>query len=208
METDWDLHWKKGDGKFLWGGWNWIIARAYKNMIKNLPIDNFSLLELGAGSGKNSYTIYKSLNLKDITLLDFNKKALKICEKTFAGADIPIDYVHGDVFKFNPHKKFDVVHSEGLIEHFYGEDRAKMFQRHADLCKPNGYVIIFVPYHSFQYTCFELFCKTCGTWRWDEKIFTHKEIHSLCECANLEIIKEVTSPLIHEIGILAQKRET
>jgi len=204
MGTDWDRHWN-GNGKFLWGGWNWAIARAYKKILKSLPLNEFSLLELGAGSGANSLTVSKVLNPAEVTLVDFNHKALDICKKTFVDGDVSVNYVYEDILKFNSDKKFDVVHSEGLIEHFYGKDRLTVFQKHADLCRENGYVIIFVPYESLSYTGFEVFCKICGVWRWDEKIFTRQEVYDLCKQSNLKVVKEYTSPFIHEIGILAQK---
>jgi hypothetical protein len=46
--------------------------------------------------------------------------------------------------------------------------------------------------------------------RWiyeDEQIFTRDELYTLCRRFDLTVLREYTSPLIHEIGIVARRSE-
>ena len=52
--------------------------------------------------------------------------------------------IEADVRDLNIKEKFDVVHSNGLIEHF--EDPGKIIDQHLRITKKNGYTIIAVPY--------------------------------------------------------------
>lgn len=203
MKTDWTDFWRKNYGGLLWETWKWRIARGYKGLLKATDLTNPKILELGSGSGINSLAMAKILNAKGITLVDFNEKALKTSRKVFKNAGFDVRYLNEDVVKLNLKEKFDLVHSEGLVEHFYGRNRKLAFKKHSDMSK--GFVIIFVPFRSAQYDIFRWFWARLGKWIWDEKIFSKEELYELSKSLNLEIIKSYNSPLIHETGILMKK---
>lgn len=51
--------------------------------------------------------------------------------------------VRGDFFTWEPHRTFDLVYSNGFIEHF--EDWPKALRRHAELVAPGGTLLVAVP---------------------------------------------------------------
>lgn len=172
--------------------------------MKGVSLKNPKILELGSGSGTNSAAIAEILGAKELTLVDFNKTALEISKMVFNGSDLRVKYLNKNIIELNLKEKFDIAHSEGLIEHFYGKDRVAAFAKHVELCKQGGLIIIFVPYNSIQYSLFKRYHKMMKKWIWDERHLSRQELQSLCARFNLEILNEYNSPLIHEIGILAR----
>ena len=124
MKTDWTAHWKKTDNRSMsWRFWKWRISRAYEKLLKGIRIKDIKLIELGSGSGSNSLIISKIKKVREIVLVDSNKKALGISKRTFKGSDLKVRFLKKDVMKLKTREKFDIVHSEGLVEHFYGKER-------------------------------------------------------------------------------------
>ena len=152
MVMDWTKHWEKNYGNFFWRAWVLAITRAYKKLLKNINLNDAKILELGSGSGKNSSTIAKILKTKRITLVDFNEKALEISKELIgnSNSDLDVKYLKRNILDLNLNEKFDIVHSEGLVEHFYGKSRVEVFKKHVDFCKRDGVIIIFVPYKSLR----------------------------------------------------------
>ena len=210
MKTNWTKHWEENYGGLVWKTWVWRINRCYRQLLKGVTLSSSpSILELGSGTGINSILISRILDAGKITLVDFNQRVFDISRKIVAdsGSELDVAYIASDVLGLDLNEQFDVVHSEGLVEHFYGKDRLAVFKKHIDLCKKGGLIIVFVPYKSIQYALFRSLYKRFSKWIWDEKPFSRKELHELCEHFNLEVLKEHSSPLIHEIGILARKRQ-
>lgn len=48
-----------------------------------------------------------------------------------------------DLFQFEPPRRYDLVFSQGFVEHF--DDYKSVVQKHADLAAPGGLVVIIVP---------------------------------------------------------------
>jgi ubiquinone/menaquinone biosynthesis C-methylase UbiE len=204
MRNDWTRHWEENYKDYLGGSWNWRITRAYKKLLKRVDLKNPKVLELGSGTGINSLTIAKGLNATEITLVDNNKKAFEISRKVFEKSDIQVKFLCKNILNLNLSQRFDIVHSEGLIEHFNGKDRMLVFKKHRDFCRTGGFIIIFVPYKSFQYSFFKFVYRKHYKRVWEE-IFTKEELRNLCNFFDLKIVKELTSPLMPQIGILAKK---
>ena len=204
METDWTEHWNMNNG-ISWDMWTWRIAHAYKKLLKNIKLNDVRILELGSGSGTNSLELAKIFNVKEITLVDSNEKALEVSKKTFRNSGLNVNYLKRDVLKLNLKEKFDIVHSEGLIEHFYDKKRSLIFKKHIDMCNKGGLMLIFAPYENINYKIFRLIYKTINKWIWDEIPVSREQLHNLCNEFRLRILNEYSSPLIHEIGILLKR---
>lgn len=64
--------------------------------------------------------------------------------------------INQDFLAWQPDRQYDVVVSFGFVEHFIEYD--KVIQKHIDVLKPGGYLIISVPYFSpFQMYARKLF---------------------------------------------------
>lgn len=183
------------------------MAKAYKKLLKDVNLDDPKILELGSGSGANSLKIAEIFKTRDITLVDFNESALEVSKRLKEASDLDLDikYLNQNILELDLDRKFDIVHSEGLIEHFYGEDRVAAFKSHIDFCAQDGFIIIFVPRKSIQYDLFKWFYQRIGKWVWDEEPLATQELYELCAQFDLEIVKEHSFPLSHQIGILAKK---
>jgi 2-polyprenyl-3-methyl-5-hydroxy-6-metoxy-1,4-benzoquinol methylase len=207
MVMDWTKHWEKNYGNFFWRAWVLAIARAYKKLLKNINLNDAKILELGSGSGNNSLTIARVLKTKRVTLVDSNEKALEISRELIKNSDSDLDvsYLKRNILDLSLNERYDIVHSEGLVEHFYGKSRLAVFKKHIDFCKQGGIIIIFVPCKSLRYSLFRWFCKKFNKWIWDEEPLSRQELYGLCRQFNLRILKEYTSPLIHQIGILIKR---
>ena len=187
------------------------MNRAYKKLLKNVYVNkNPKILELGSGSGINSMLISRVLKANQITLVDFNQKAFEINRKIIkcSGLKLHMRYISRNILDLNLNERFDIVHSEGLIEHFYGKNRTTVFKKHVALCKEGGFIIILVPYKGIPYTLNKWIYKIFNKWIWDEEPFSKQELHKLCKRFNLQIQKELAFPLIHQIGVLARKSNT
>jgi len=204
METDWTKHWIMSNN-ILWGTWTWRIAYAYKKLLKNIKLNDVRIIELGSGSGVNSLKLAKIFKAKEITLVDSSKKAIDFSKKMFENANLNVSYLKKDILKLDLKEKFDIVHSEGLIEHFYDKKRLVVFKKHIDLCKEGGIVIIFTPHENINYRVFRGIYKKFNKWIWNEEPLTKEQIHNLCKQFKIKILNEYSSPLIHEIGVVLKK---
>jgi 2-polyprenyl-3-methyl-5-hydroxy-6-metoxy-1,4-benzoquinol methylase len=204
METDWTKHWNMDTdtSKSMWG---WRITHAYRKLLENVKMNDVKILELGSGSGFNSLNLARMFNAKEVTLVDSNEKAIDISKRMFKGSKIKVNFLLKDALKLNIKEKFDIVHSEGLIEHFYGDRQVEIFKKHISLCKDDGVTAIFAPQENINYRTFRWLYKSMGKWIWDEKPVTIDRMRYLAKKADARIVNEYSSPLIHEIGVLLKK---
>lgn len=79
------------------------------NYIKKLNMEHASLIELGTGSGCISIVLKKELENLNITGLDNSRKALKVAKKNAKLNKADINFIHNDIFKYNPINKYDIL---------------------------------------------------------------------------------------------------
>jgi 2-polyprenyl-3-methyl-5-hydroxy-6-metoxy-1,4-benzoquinol methylase len=118
--------------------------KSFYNLFSKIDPINRTCLEIGAGTGYISKLLAKKYHM-DITLVDNDREAYKMFQKVSREGK----YIISDAFSFKPEENFDIVFSDGLIEHFYRKERMEMILVHKNLAKPNGFVIIFVPKKSW-----------------------------------------------------------
>ena len=76
------------------------MFRGYLKILKPVYISGgISILELGAGSGYNSYNIAMRFRASKVTLVDLNDKALEASKKIF-GKNTKLNLVKENVLKF------------------------------------------------------------------------------------------------------------
>jgi SAM-dependent methyltransferase len=113
-----------------------------KAIVQNRKI--IDLLEIGGFPGYYCVWLKKHLNL-DTTLLDFvvHSTILNDLEQANNLEVGSVAVIETDLFNYQPNKQFDLVTSNGLIEHF--EDTADIIQRHLDSLKTGGTLFITLP---------------------------------------------------------------
>ncbi len=202
---DWSKHWEICYGSPSWNVWVKMLDKGYGKLLEGVSLKNPRIIELGAGSGVNSISLSKILKSKSITLVDFNKRAAEISRKLAVDPSVEVRHVNKNVLDLKTGGKFDIVHSEGLIEHFYGKDRMAVLKKHIDCCRKGGYIIIFVPRKSVQYSIFRWLVTKLGRWIWDEEPLSVKEMHEMCGQLGQKIIKVYKPLFMYQAGFLIRK---
>ena len=134
----------------------WIV-KAYSDLLKSIEFDKpIDILELGCGTGYINRWLYKRYKVNKITLIDSNKKMLNIAKQTLSDVSCKKEFIHKDFFNFETDGKYDIVHSQGVIEHFEPQDRHKLLTRHFSLTKPGGYCIVYSPTPTKFYLFFRM----------------------------------------------------
>lgn len=122
----------------------WHFPYAYSTFRKHIP-RNSNVLEVGFGSGRILTRLAKDLNCRCVGV-DIPDHAFPTIAFFCKQEGVHVEAIKGDGFAL-PFKddSFDVVYSEGVIEHFPIERSFEMVKEHARVCKPGGIVIVSVP---------------------------------------------------------------
>ena len=125
----WDSHWSN----MLW--------RAFR---RHIP-DGASILEIGCGTGKISAKAVKHLGATAVGI-DVNQRLLEYARGLARFVGVSATFLPGSGFEVPfADKSFDVVLSEGVIEHFPVAQTDRMVAEHARVCRPGGRVLMSVP---------------------------------------------------------------
>jgi 2-polyprenyl-3-methyl-5-hydroxy-6-metoxy-1,4-benzoquinol methylase len=112
-----------------------------------------SIIEIGAYPGKNLGYFAKHFGYKP-TAIDFVDNINEIQENMKMNGINNCRVLQQDFFKWNTDETFDVVCSFGFIEHF--TDYRQVIQRHIDLIKQDGVLIITVPTWTLIWRCYRI----------------------------------------------------
>lgn len=122
----------------------WHFPYAYETFKKYIPPQAL-ILEVGFGSGRILSRLAKELDCRCVGV-DLEEAAFDslsfFCEQQ--GAKVDAIKGSGFVLPFKDNS-FDVVYSEGVIEHFPTHQSQEMVREHVRVCKQGGLVIVSVP---------------------------------------------------------------
>ena len=138
----WLDYWEKKTNLIFEVPQNFVLTNFLNDIVKSHNIK--SALEVGGFPGH--YTIYlkKFLNINS-SLLDYvihpriinellNKNGLKTTD---------IEVIEADLFNYQSPTQYDLVYSNGLIEHF--DNTEFIIKKHVDLLSENGQLFISLP---------------------------------------------------------------
>lgn len=200
----------------VWDSGRWsFVARVsidfmtkyiMEHMLSCVSLENKTVLELGAGTGRLSYLALKQ-KAKKVTLVDSSKKAISLSQQLFSGqTSDSYEIVESNVFDFSPQTKYDLVFSSGLVEHFKDEDRLSIIRKHVEWAIQN--CIIVHPTDSLYSRCFNrlpLSVKLYGF----QKSFSDKEMNGyIGSLVNMKRFSHVrfqpfyTVPFLHNNEVL------
>lgn len=122
----------------------WHFPYAYKTFSKYIPKEA-RVLEVGFGSGRMLTRIAKELDCKCIGV-DVEDGAFSSLSFFSRQHGVEVGVIKGSGFSL-PFKdnSFDVVYSEGVIEHFPIGESEEMVREHIRACRRDSLVIISVP---------------------------------------------------------------
>jgi len=196
--NNWDIIWSKMNkvspswiDKKGWEIHHNRVFNIYQKFLNQLKIKSPKIIELGCGSGELTARMIKKYG-GSATLVDNSKEALKLAKKNFQRYGIKAKFIEKDLFRFNPNKKFDIVFSEGLIEHFVGEKQKKMIEVHKKCVKKNGFIIITVPRPAWYYKIQKWYSEKRKKWLCGfERAMNKFELKTVLENARLKVIEFV-----------------
>jgi len=165
------------------------IFLAYKSILDDLCLKNPKIIELGCGTGELTARLLKRYG-GTATLVDNNETAFHIASENFIRHKIKFTFIKKNIMKFKTNNKYDIVHSEGLIEHFTGKEQEKILEAHKMCVSEKGIILISVPRRTWYYSAARNFLEKIGKWPFgDEKPMDAKTLKKLLEKNKLYVRK-------------------
>ena len=179
--TDWTTYYSKPKSKFSTVTQKITLSKlaAYMKKYADGEID---IIELGGGNSCFAQELTERLNVISYSIVDNCEIAVeKFKQMNLPGCAYQADLTAGNI-GVEIEKRFDVVYSVGLIEHFRGKDIEKVIASHFRLCKPGGIVLISVPTPTLQYRFIRKMMEVFRVWGFpDERPLRYNEISNIIE---------------------------
>jgi len=138
----WNNTWSKQNGYIA-------ISEIDKLIVKELGrfIDfrDKEIIELGCGRGILSFLMAKN-GAKAVNLVDFSEEALDIARDLFVDVH-NVEFIKSDIFDLDELKKYDIVFSSGVAEHFSDKLREEIIYKHLRMTKDIAIIIVPVRPH-------------------------------------------------------------
>ena len=201
--TDWDKYHNRVQvsQRFLWTVW-----RAYAALLRGIHFDEpIKIIELGCGTGYHTLQMTKLFPVNKVTLVDFNANVIEDTKKRLSCLKCEKEFLLRDLFTLDLDEKYDIVHSQGLLEHYTPEEQRKLISLHRDLLTTNGIAIILVPTPSIPYRFWRGMLEKLHLWIYpDETAISEEEFTKQLESSGLQILKMQMCHLI-ELGAVCRR---
>jgi len=150
--TDWDAVWNRLPLKGIIQEYK--CGSDYGDKLKLLRLrkwfnteqSNWRILEAGCGTARVSLRLVEQYG--QFIGVDYSFSALNLCNSlcNSTGIGERAQFVQADILKF-PFKDnfFDLVWNAGVLEHYDQQARVAILTEMKRVCKPAGFVIVFVP---------------------------------------------------------------
>ncbi|MFD1145237.1 class I SAM-dependent methyltransferase [Larkinella insperata] len=140
--TFWLNYWESKEGLIFKVPNKYPFLPLIRQLVATHPTR--SALELGGFPGYYSVWMKKHLNT-DTTLLDYvvHPKILHDLERANGLPEGSVGVIETDLFQYTPRQGFDLVMSNGLIEHF--DDTENIIEKHVESLTPGGTLLITLP---------------------------------------------------------------
>lgn len=161
------------------------------NLRRVMDVNGKKILEVGAGTGRDSLELQKLG--AEIYILDYVRSSLSIVHQVFQKNQQPVHLIlaDGTLMPFS-NDSFDVVFHQGLLEHF--RDPLPLLFENIRVLKPGGMLLVDVPQKYHLYTIIKHVLIWMGKWfaGWETE-FSIGELQSLLERKNLTVIHKYGS---------------
>ena len=152
------------------------------------------VLELGGGNSCFLDGLMGHFKMAPYTILDNSPEGMRLARERFAATyGNRVEYITDDVFAASVDRKFDLVFSVGLIEHFDDHAMAKLVGLHRRWAAEDGLVLIAVPTPTIFYRMVRTFAEILGIWKFpDERPVPRQRLAALMRDQGLQIVGERT----------------
>ena len=132
--------------------------------IENKPRP-IKVLEVGCGTAIDSYNLINNIPGLDVYAVDYSWESLILAKKISGYFPKPVKLLLCDAFSIVfKDETFDLVFSQGLIEHF--RDPAAIIREQTRILKNDGILVIDVPQKYNPYTVYKHRSISKGKWMW------------------------------------------
>lgn len=193
---NWDAFWSKKTSlnfnPFLSFIHHKIVFHVYKKIMDNLKMKNPKIIELGCGTGELTIRMIKRYG-GSATIVDKSEEALKIAKNKFKKQNIAVNILKKDLLEFKVDRKYDIVTSEGLIEHFRGKKLKKILDAHKKCVRKDGYILICVPSRRvWHYKVWRRVLSSIRKWPFGyERMIDKNELIGMLKSAKLNVLYSV-----------------
>jgi len=156
----WDTFWEeKKEIKEVYSN----SDRVVRNLVKVTDVKGKKILEIGAGTGRDSFPLVELG--ADVYQLDYSMNSLKIMKKIADEEKMEVTIIGGDTFAL-PFKDgtFDIVFHQGLLEHFRPAQSEAMLKENIRILKKDGLLCVDVPQRYHIYTVIKTFLIAINKW--------------------------------------------
>jgi 2-polyprenyl-3-methyl-5-hydroxy-6-metoxy-1,4-benzoquinol methylase len=185
---------KFGKEPYMW--------KFYEMLLKDCDLRGKKVLELGCGTGIN--TVLMAARGARVTMLDSSREALLITRRVLSESSQEGEIVHGDALDHGFSNDFDIVHSEGVIEHFIGKERQLIVDSHSRALKKGGRAVMIVPNTKCApYRIGKFLAEKTGTWiHGPEYPYSEKELRFRVENSGMVMENMMGGELLFSLGWL------
>lgn len=157
QKEEWDSVWaQKGIGTTIINTGREVYNFFFRRFLSRYITADTEMAEFGSGTATLSLSM--THRMKHYTGFDYSDEAIVLAQsnaKKYKAANAI--FLKHNVLEYNQHfaEKFDIVWSQGLIEHFDAYE--PIIKAHWGMTKPRGVVLISVPYkYSYHFLWFVL----------------------------------------------------
>ncbi len=118
------------------------VYDKYFDILTNASSNPKNIIEIGGYPGRYLAYIASKYKIKPYSV-DYNSDSSKIIAAFESMGVSDYEIYQEDINKFNPGKKFDLVFSNGFVEHFVNYD--EILDKHVELTNDGGCMMITVP---------------------------------------------------------------
>ncbi|MHB1050526.1 MAG: class I SAM-dependent methyltransferase [Bacteroidota bacterium] len=182
----WDTFWEeKKEIKEVYSN----SDRVVRNLVKVIDVKGKKILEIGAGTGRDSFPLVELG--AEVYQLDYSMNSLKIMKKIAAEEKMDVTIIGGDTFQL-PFKNetFDVIFHQGLLEHFRHAKAEALLRENIRVLKTGGLLCVDVPQRYHIYTVIKTFLIAVNQWfaGW-ERSFSVPELNKEMNRLGLQTVR-------------------
>lgn len=173
---DWETFWREKENvEHVYSNEDRIL----RNLLKIGDLRGKRILEIGAGTGRDSFPLIR--HGAQVVQLDYADNSLRILKRLADDLQLPAIIVGGDTFQLPfPDETFDVVFHQGLLEHFRYVQAEALLKENIRVLKKGGVLLVDVPQRYHPYTLAKHLLMALNKWfaGW-ERSFSVGELKSL-----------------------------